>query len=164
LDTLPTDFLMAPPEPTPESTSERGAEFEDFLAQLPAADSLLEGDGAAEAATLATHEDFPEFPEFPEPVPVSQEPVLAEGSTWSLESSAPAAGGQTPAVPGQAASVASESAPVSPEQVQALLQALLADPVLVDALVKAVVARMGDQVLREIAWEVMPDLAGRLQR
>jgi hypothetical protein len=33
-----------------------------------------------------------------------------------------------------------------------------------DALVKAVVARMGDQVVREIAWEVMPELAGRLQR
>jgi hypothetical protein len=25
------------------------------------------------------------------------------------------------------------------------------------------VARMGDQVLREIAWEVMPDLADRLR-
>jgi hypothetical protein len=67
----------------------------------------------------------------------------------------PAATGQAPAVPGQV---------VSSEQAQALVQALLADPVLVDALVKAVVARMGDQVLREIAWEVMPDLAGRLQR
>ena len=67
----------------------------------------------------------------------------------------PAAVGQVSAVPGQA---------VGSEQAQVLVQALLADPVLVDALVKAVVARMGDQVLREIAWEVMPDLAGRLQR
>jgi hypothetical protein len=67
----------------------------------------------------------------------------------------PAATGQAAAAPGQA---------VSSEQAQALVQALLADPVLVDALVKAVVTRMGDQVLREIAWEVMPDLAGRLQR
>jgi len=53
---------------------------------------------------------------------------------------------------------------VNAEQARAVVQAILADPVLVDALVKAVVARMGDQVLREIAWEVMPDLAGRLQR
>jgi hypothetical protein len=43
------------------------------------------------------------------------------------------------------------------------LAALLADPVLMDRLVQALVARMGDQVLREIAWEVMPDLADRLR-
>jgi CheY-like chemotaxis protein len=55
-------------------------------------------------------------------------------------------------------------APVSSEQAQALLQALLAEPVLMDVLVKALVERLGDQVLREIAWEVMPDLAGRWQR
>jgi len=71
-------------------------------------------------------------------------------------SPAPAADGQAPAAPGQA--------PATKEQAQVLVQALLADPVMVDALVKAVVARMGDQVIREIAWEVMPDLAGRLQR
>ena len=51
-----------------------------------------------------------------------------------------------------------------PDQTHALLQALLADPILVDILVRAVVARLGDQVIREIAWEVMPELAGRLQR
>jgi hypothetical protein len=45
---------------------------------------------------------------------------------------------------------------------QAVVQAILADPILIDALVKALVARMGDQAIREIAWEVMPDLAGRL--
>ena len=44
------------------------------------------------------------------------------------------------------------------------LAALLADPVLMDRLTKAVVARLGDQVLREIAWEVIPDLADRIQR
>ncbi|WP_243317869.1 response regulator [Geothrix paludis] len=65
---------------------------------------------------------------------------------------ATAAPGQAPAAPGQAA--------LTPGQVQALL----ADPALMDALVKALVARMGDQVIREIAWEVMPELAGRLQR
>jgi hypothetical protein len=53
---------------------------------------------------------------------------------------------------------------VDAQQTQALLHALMAEPVLMDALVKALVARMGDQVLREVAWEVMPDLAGRLQR
>jgi hypothetical protein len=100
---------------------------------------------AAVAGTgLAAHA-FPEStPDAPPPVPSEATSVVS-----------PAATGQVPAAPGQA---------VPPEQAQALVQALLADPVLVDALVKAVVARMGDQVLREIAWEVMPDLAGRLQR
>ena len=44
------------------------------------------------------------------------------------------------------------------------LAAILADPVLMDRLSKAVVARLGDQILREIAWEVIPDLADRIQR
>ncbi len=35
---------------------------------------------------------------------------------------------------------------------------------MMDALAKAVVARLGDQALREIAWEVMPELAERLPR
>ena len=154
LDTLPTEFLMPPPGSAPEPVLEPAAEPDDFLAHLPAAASLMEVAGAAVVAERATYELVPDIHESvdtPEPVP-------------SLEYVAPAAGGQIHAVPGQAAPVSSEQAPVSSEQARALLQALLADPVLVDALVKAVVARMGDQVLREIAWEVMPDLAGRLQR
>ena len=77
-----------------------------------------------------------------------------------------AAGGQAPAAPSQDRLVPAPAEPASatPDQARAMLQALLADPVLVDVLAKALVARLGDQVLREIAWEVMPDLAGRLQR
>jgi CheY-like chemotaxis protein len=44
------------------------------------------------------------------------------------------------------------------------LAAVLADPVLMDQLARAVVARLGDQALREIAWELMPELADRLHR
>jgi len=55
-------------------------------------------------------------------------------------------------------------AAVSPLGSRELLDAVMADPVLMDALAKAVVARLGDQVLREIAWEVMPELADRLPR
>ncbi|GEM_PF-309065 len=44
------------------------------------------------------------------------------------------------------------------------LAAVLADPVLMDKLAKAVVARLGDQILREIAWEVMPEVADRFHR
>jgi CheY-like chemotaxis protein len=57
-----------------------------------------------------------------------------------------------PAIPAAAA----ESAAPDP------LAALLADPALMDRLAKALVARLGDQVLREIAWEVMPELAERM--
>jgi CheY-like chemotaxis protein len=97
---------------------------------------------------------------------------------------APAAGGQIHAAEGQPAAALQPIETTQPVEVEpspvpavtpaprtsghpeaeAMLQALLAEPVLMDALVKALVARMGDQVLREIAWEVMPDLAGRLQR
>ena len=44
------------------------------------------------------------------------------------------------------------------------LAALLADPVMLDRLARAVVAHLGDQALREIAWEVIPELADRIQR
>jgi len=96
--------------------------------------------GLALSPAVPTHGPFGES----RAMPAAEPPPVALGLT-------PAALGQSHAVPGQS--------PLSPEQIQALL----ADPALVDALVKAVVARMGDQVIREIAWEVMPDLAGRLQ-
>jgi CheY-like chemotaxis protein len=125
---------------------------------LPTAASVL---GAAPEEAVAIPEDLFEMeePAMPLPVPVAALEVASEAIT-------PAAAGQAPAVPGQVTATPKATAPssVSSEQAQALVQALLADPVLVDALVQAVVARMGDQVLREIAWEVMPDLAGRLQR
>lgn len=153
LETLPADFPMALPEPEP-ARAVALAEADDDFAGLPAAASLLGGAGVAAVAGLMAHEAGPETPEPALTIPASA-PVPP------VEAEAPAAGGQAPAAPGQA--VPASAVPVSSEQAQALVQALLADPVLVDALVKAVVARMGDQVVREIAWEVMPDLAGRLQ-
>ena len=108
-------------------------------------------------------EPEPEVPFVPEPSFAGTEPfspdLLAVPAVPAAGGQMPAAEGQPPSFPGVLGTGTADQA-----QVQGLLQALLADPVLVDALVKAVVARMGDQVLREIAWEVMPDLAGRLQR
>jgi CheY-like chemotaxis protein len=161
LDSLSADFLMVVPEPAPEAMPEP----DDFLAHLPAAGTLIDETGVGLAAGQISPEPGLDIHE---PIFDTQAPVLAHESAPSVEPPAPvrapAAGGQTPAVPGQAAPWSSDPAPVSSEEAQVLLQAMLADPVLVDALAKAVVARMGDQVLREIAWEVMPDLAGRLQR
>lgn len=55
-------------------------------------------------------------------------------------------------------------APVLSLGTKELLDAMMSDPILMDALAKAVVARLGDQILREIAWEVIPELAERLPR
>jgi hypothetical protein len=120
----------------PAPTMGPEADHHDLLS--PASLDTVAGAGiAAQAISEPTHD-------IPTPAPQA-----------AASSALPAATGQAPAAPGQA---------LSSEQARALVQALVADPVLVDLLVKAVVARMGDQVLREIAWEVMPDLAGRLQR
>ena len=80
-------------------------------------------------------------------------PGIQTGS-WQLGDELWAAPG--PAAPG---------APAQPEGPDpAALAALLEDPALMDRLARAVVARLGDQALREIAWEIMPDLAERLRR
>ena len=66
------------------------------------------------------------------------------------------------------APVVPAAAPAAPAAAPAAgpdpLAALLDNPILLDRLAKAVVARLGDQVLREIAWEVMPELAERIRR
>jgi len=181
LETLPSDFDFPPsheaaeaalPESAPhepaahepaahEPAAREVTEPDHSLDHLPAAASLLGIAGVAAVAGLALHEASPEAAqEVHEPTPVNLEPDVPQVIPEPAQ--APAAGGQVPAVPGHPAPASVE--PLTTEQARAVVQALLADPLLVDALVKAVVARMGDQVLREIAWEVMPDLAGRLQR
>jgi CheY-like chemotaxis protein len=143
LETVPTDFVEPFSSPVPEPA----VEPEGVLVDLPEVATLLgvEGAGAAEPCAPAT----------PEPQP----PMEPEARVTGPAAEEAAAGVAAPVVPVSAGPV-----PVSSEQAQALLQALLAEPVLMDVLVKALVERLGDQVLREIAWEVMPDLAGRLQR
>ncbi|GLH73542.1 hypothetical protein GETHLI_20440 [Geothrix limicola] len=176
LETLSVDFPMPPPEAAPkpaaleapaESPFPVSAESDELFVDLPAASDFLGTDGTTAVEELITMEAIPEIHE---PGPAPHVPMFESDlapapavETPVVETRVPAAAtGHAPAAPGHAAP--SGAATVGPEQAQALVQALLADPVLVDALVKAVVARMGDQVIREIAWEVMPDLAGRLQR
>lgn len=92
-----------------------------------------------------------------EPIPESVAPESTEAIVESvlLESAA------SPAVEPV---VVPAPAPVLGLASKELLDVMMADPVLMDALAKAVVARLGDQVLREIAWEVIPELAERLPR
>jgi hypothetical protein len=139
LDAFPSDFQLPEPlAPVPVLTPTLGPDADDPDLFIAASLAAVAGAGLGAPALPEPSADVP--PPTPQ-VEASSVP--------------PAASGQAPAAPGQV---------VPSEQAQALVQALLADPVLVDALVKALVTRMGDQVLREIAWEVMPDLAGRLQR
>lgn len=157
LGDLPADIDL-PPLPEPEPPVEAWTPSGELAGSAPA--QTPEPEPIPEVEPVSAFESAPEIePAFAfEPV---AEPALAAisaapGQVAAVPGQAPTLPDQVPAVPGQTS--------LSPEQAQALLQALLVDPVLVDALVKAVVARMGDQVVREIAWEVMPDLAGRLQR
>ena len=193
LETIPTDFIDTSYSPVLEPVAELDeslyspapeplAEPDDSLAHLPQAATLLGMDGMDESAELVTFafvdevDAVDEFaPVIQEPAPAAPEPVAviqeispeAPEPVFDLEieefAMVSAADGQAPAVPGHDMTVPAEQSSGTTEQARAVVQAMLADPVLVDALVKAVVARMGDQVLREIAWEVMPDLAGRLQ-
>ena len=148
-------------------------------AGVGAAATLLGTEGGQESAELVdfalTDEVQDLEPVLLESAAILQEPgpdlqefaAMASEPPFQLEAGEPvlsaAADGQAAAVSGQDARVSAEPSTVTAEQARAVVQAMLADPVLVDALVRAVVARMGDQVLREIAWEVMPELAGRLQ-
>jgi hypothetical protein len=160
LETLPADFDF----PSSSPASHEVAEPDDSFAHLPVADSLIDVAGVAAVAGIAAHESVHEHVlEVHDPAPMAhQEPDVPQEVPEPVL--APAASGQAPAVPGHLAPVPAQPAAVTSELARAVVQAMLEDPVLVDALVKAVVARMGDQVLREIAWEVMPDLAGRLQQ
>jgi len=150
--------IELPPLPEPPAA----AEAPSMLAEVGGVAALA---GLA-AAALPVLEKAPEshaapaeaFRAHPAPEPVP-EPT---GGPWAMPVAEPQAEPQVepaPAVPGHVDAAPGQVA-LTPEQVQALL----ADPALMDALVKAVVARMGDQVVREIAWEVMPEVAGRLQR
>ncbi len=59
---------------------------------------------------------------------------------------------------------AASAPPAMPGDANAMVQAILADPGARQALLKALLSQGGEQVLREVAWEVMPDLASKLQK
>ncbi|WP_243302643.1 response regulator [Geothrix oryzisoli] len=146
--------LELPPLPEPPAAIEAPS----ALAEVGGV-AALAGLAAAALPVLETSHTTPVAPAealaaLPAPEP-AHEPT---GGPWTAPAAAPQAE-PAPAAPGHADAAPGQAA-LTPDQVQALL----ADPALMDALVKAVVARMGDQVVREIAWEVMPEVAGRLQR
>jgi CheY-like chemotaxis protein len=130
--------------PEPNALQLDLGEASPFLEESPAVEApapVLEA-SAVPVSALADLFAEPISPELPvvEPVPTPVEPAPIQVEA------APAT--TLPGAPGS----------------REVLDAMLADPVLLDALAKAVVARLGDQVLREIAWEVIPELAERLPR
>jgi len=98
------------------------------------------------------------------PMPPAPMPVPAAPAPEALASTVPAPfyPAEELAADGLPAATLQETPAGRPQAGADPLQALLDDPVLMDRLAKALVARLGDQVLREIAWEVMPELAARL--
>lgn len=103
--------------------------------------------------------------------PPEPEPELELETLHGLEDQ-PAAWSMAPvAVPAPAPANAPVSTPASPAtapaaagDANAMVQAILADPGARQALLKALLSQGGEQVLREVAWEVMPDLASKLQK
>ncbi|HTL98192.1 MAG TPA: response regulator [Holophagaceae bacterium] len=104
----------------------------------------------------------------PEPVSEMQLETLHGVEPEALQAKAPEAAAWAMAAVSPEPSPVPASAPsipaAMPGDAHALVQAILADPGARQALLKALLSQGGEQVLREVAWEVMPDLAAKLQK
>ncbi|MDE3244524.1 MAG: response regulator [Acidobacteriota bacterium] len=135
---------------------------EPYLTDMPVHEFLTEDMPAHEFSDLEEPSPLaafaPEIPSAELPAPVEFESSTPQAEIQE-ESAFPSAT-TMPAVERPAPALGAEA----PRDPAALVQALMSDPVLMEALTRAVVARLGDQALREIAWEVMPELAEKLPR
>jgi len=134
--------LAAAPEPVQESPVE-----------LP--ENVLDFDWVDDSEALLKSDPLPE--------PVMPEPVLPPVELPTVVPPAVAVEPVISSVP------AVHHAPLAgvaevPADARALVEAFKADPEALQALAKVVVAQLGDQALKDIAWELMPDLAERLGR
>lgn len=143
------DDLPEAPSPAPEPFALPDP-FED-LAPAPVAPLSPEPEAESEPLDLGptlTLEPEPEA-DLPSPEPAEiLEPLPVQPPVPSPEAA--------PMVPMPIAE------PGTPGDARALVKALAADPEALDALARAVVARLGEQTLREVAWEILPDLAERM--
>jgi CheY-like chemotaxis protein len=81
-------------------------------------------------------------------------------AAWAMAPAAPVVPVPAPGpVPAPVAAIAAAAGDAN-----AMVQAILADPNARQALLKALLSQGSEQVLREVAWEVMPDLASKLQK
>jgi CheY-like chemotaxis protein len=108
-----------------------------------------------------TEPNLPEMPlaelreEVHAPEPHMAAPIVPAAPVMPEPASAPMAA--APVVAAAAAPAGGDAA-----STQALVQALLADPQAMAQLTKALVTQMGQDQLKAIAWEVLPDLAKKL--
>ncbi|BDU78316.1 response regulator [Mesoterricola sediminis] len=174
LDLGRDEVWKAPAPPEPEPAADPIAGHSDFDS-----DSFLDQDAAPEA-TPAFLPDLPgevtpptlppEAEAAPEPPAFEPEPTPALGAIASVLAAAGAVAVAAPAeapaeTPAEVPAPATLELPPAPAPAgHDPLAALLADPVLMDRLAKAVAARLGNDALREVAWEVMPELAERIGR
>ncbi|MBI3133025.1 MAG: response regulator [Acidobacteria bacterium] len=149
---------------------------------LPDLDTL----GAEELAGFLD-EDLPALPEArvdpfhsmafePEPVPIhlgdseaerepEEAPLAPALEAFEAPVAAPVEALVPVAVPAPAPEpAAATGAPVAPPTAdpEALVRAILANPALVEALSKAIAGSLSEKALKEVAWEVIPDLARKL--
>jgi hypothetical protein len=190
LEPLKEEVVFTPPLPPLEESLDWSDESESMLAAVEAPgpapmdlpESFPEELDLLDVAETAMEVGAPTLQLEPAEIPLasSEAPLLPEEAPLSTEAIVESALREfvteeparqliaepsieaTEAVPDESES-ACEAVPLQPDA-KALLQTMMADPALMDALAKAVVARLGDQVLREIAWEVIPEVAERLPR
>lgn len=156
----PEDFLgqagFTPPLPPLEESLDWSDDSDSMLAivesPVPAMDVPLLPEPGLDLLEVPA----PSLAVVPEPAPAKEPGPTEELVESAILESAATPVGELPSLPPPPAAAAG-----APKD---LLEAITSDPVLMEALAKAVVARLGDQVLREVAWEVMPDLAERLPR
>lgn len=158
--------------------------YEPNAVDFPAHEFLTEDISAHALSDLSEVPDFedltpealsaenPAPPMFEEAVShaeLNEESAFPSVAAYALPAAAPESPAPPPPLIASTASAlpnlpAVASGEEAPRDAAALVQVLMSDPVLMDALAKAVVARLGDQALREIAWELMPELAEKLPR
>jgi CheY-like chemotaxis protein len=174
------DMHYAEHAPLTAEASEAFAEPETSESPVEFADSSVEVAQFAPASHVEVEEEAQATPHDETAAAVAETsefmlegaPVETESAT-SLESAAAAetathfegeaapVEAESESQPVAVAAVADESSPVvALEQSQAAPSSL--SPEMLDEVVRRVVAHMSEQVVREIAWEVVPDLAERL--
>ncbi len=176
------EAVFTPPLPPLEESLDWSDESESMLAAVeapapalpeisePAPEELdllevTELDASLEPQTLQLEAvEVPDALPLPEAVPLSLE-AIPLSTEAIVESALRETATEEPVVETVTEAMAAPATlPLQVGTSKELLDAMMADPAMMDALAKAVVARLGDQVLREIAWEVIPEVAERLPR
>lgn len=164
------------PEPSPDWSQPTSSEMasEDDLRptweEVPAPVSQFLPDFPTESASdllseLETSEGTVDLPDLGADLDLSLEPEPTLGDPEeSASPMAPVFEEEIPVAEPTPAPAPTASLSVPAADAQALVRALVADPAALDALCRAVVAELGDRALKEIAWEIMPDLAEKLRK